>query len=187
MWTFTIASSVLLTVPQQSYAKLSQKALSVHEFCNSFLFKISFIFLREGREGERKGNKHWCERETSLNFLSYAPSLRLNLQPRHMPWSGIEPMTFRFVGWCPTKWATLVSCVILNLSLPNICLARPTGKQTNHFNLNTELAHLITGSIIDWLLACKLAEFGTRCHHLKYASISFAFSPAAMLCKTHRH
>ena len=75
MWTFTIASSVLLTVPQQSYAKLSQKALSVHEFCNSFLFKISFIFLREGREGERKGNKHWCERETSLNFLSYAPQL----------------------------------------------------------------------------------------------------------------
>ena len=36
------------------------------------------------------------------------PQLGQNLQPRHVPWPRIEPVTLCFVGWCATKWATLV-------------------------------------------------------------------------------
>lgn len=82
------------------------------------------------------------------------------------------------------KALVLINCVILNFSSPSIYLARPIGKQTSHFYLLfTELPCLITHFVIDWLLACESVDLGTRCHHVKYASISFAFSPAAMLCK----
>ena len=47
-------------------------------------------FRKRGREGEREGEKHRCERETSINCLSCTwPE-----QPRHVPWLGIEPR-----GW----------------------------------------------------------------------------------------
>ena len=56
--------------------------------------KVLWILERgEGREGGREREKHWCERETSRVLGS-------NLQPRHVPWPGIElwpfePMTFQ--------------------------------------------------------------------------------------------
>ena len=30
-------------------------------------------FREEGRKGEKEREKHWCERETSIRCLSYAP------------------------------------------------------------------------------------------------------------------
>ena len=48
------------------------------------------------------------------------PSQGPNLQPRHVPWPGIELVTFHFVGRCPARWATLLRalsywCVCLSL------------------------------------------------------------------------
>ena len=34
------------------------------------------------------------------------PNWGLNLQPRQVPWPGMELGTFCFAGWCPTNWAT---------------------------------------------------------------------------------
>ena len=33
----------------------------------------SYLFRERGREGEREGEKHRCERETYIGCLSYAP------------------------------------------------------------------------------------------------------------------
>ena len=44
----------------------------------------------------------------SIGCLLNKPLRTLNLQPRYVPWPGIQPMTFHFAGWCPTNWASLV-------------------------------------------------------------------------------
>ena len=63
-----------------------------------FFFKISFIlFFGEGK-GERKRG-----REASMcGCLLCAPSWGLGLQPRHVPWLEIEPVTLWFTGWHST-------------------------------------------------------------------------------------
>ena len=70
-----------------------------------------FIFRERGREGDREGEKHWCEREISIGCLLHAPSWEPGLQSRHMPRWRIEPATLLFVGWRPTHWATSVRAV----------------------------------------------------------------------------
>ena len=71
-------------------------ALTFIYFCKDFIY---FIF-REGEERE-KG------RETSMcGCLSRAPNQGPGLQPRHVPWLGIEPMTLWFAGVCSIHWAT---------------------------------------------------------------------------------
>ena len=61
-----------------------------------------FLTFREWRrEGEREGEKHPCARcvrETSIGCLSDAPNQGPGPQPRHVPWLGIEPATFRCTG-----------------------------------------------------------------------------------------
>ena len=47
------------------------------------------------------------ERENWLPLVG-ARIGRLNPQPRHVPWPGIEQVTFHFVGQHPTHWATPV-------------------------------------------------------------------------------
>ena len=71
------------------------------------LFKVNLIIFREmGREGGKKGEKHHCVRDTSASWLLHTPSWGPDLQPRHVPWLGIEPATLWFVGWCSIHWAT---------------------------------------------------------------------------------
>ena len=49
----------------------------------SFSFKVYlFIFRERGWEGERKGEKHWCKRETHITCPSYAPQLRTKPAPQ---------------------------------------------------------------------------------------------------------
>ena len=66
----------------------------------NFLFKEEFIYLflerGEGRE------KNIDVRENHRWLASQGP----NLQARHVPWPGINPMAFLFAGWCSTSWAT---------------------------------------------------------------------------------
>ena len=67
-----------------------------------FIFIFIFEFRGRGRAGEREGEKHWCEKYWLVASHMY-PKSGLNLQPRHVPWLGIEPVTFQFLGQCPTK------------------------------------------------------------------------------------
>ena len=70
---------------------------------NSHLRTCLFILEREeGREEERE--IHWCERETSIGRLLFAP--RPGIEPRYnVSWSGIEPTTF----WCMVQRSTQLS------------------------------------------------------------------------------
>ena len=54
-----------------------------------------FIFRERGREGDREGEKHHGVRETSICFLLHAPRQGPCPQPKHVPWLGIELVTFQ--------------------------------------------------------------------------------------------
>ena len=65
------------------------------------------IFLERGKErGKRGGEKHLCVREISISCLSHALNWGPNPQHRHLLWSGIEPVTFWFIGWYSIHWTT---------------------------------------------------------------------------------
>ena len=48
-------------------------------------FNILFIFRERGRDGERAGEKHQCEREKSVGCLLHAPNQGPGPQPRPQP------------------------------------------------------------------------------------------------------
>ena len=68
-----------------------------------------YLFLEQGerREKERERNIDVRGRHGSVASSTH-PNWGPNPQPRHAPWSGIEPATFHFAGWRPTNWARLV-------------------------------------------------------------------------------
>ena len=69
-------------------------------FFSSFLKKIYLLLERgEGRETER-------ERNINVWLLLASLSPGTCPQPRHVPWLGIEPVTFLFVGRHSIHWAT---------------------------------------------------------------------------------
>ena len=66
-----------------------------------FVCLLVFLLSPErGREGEREGEKHQCEKHSSVASCT-CPHQRPNPQPRHVPLLGIEPVTFPFAGQCP--------------------------------------------------------------------------------------
>ena len=65
----------------------------------SFFKRLYLFFRRRGREGERKGEKHWC---LEKHPLLAQPQPGPGWQPKHVSWLKIEPMTFRSVErWLP--------------------------------------------------------------------------------------
>ena len=77
-------------------------------------FKKDFIYLFLDRgEGKEK------ERERNINVWSslMGPPLETKpgLQPRHVPWLGIEPMTLWLTGWHSIHWATTARAELLPL------------------------------------------------------------------------
>ena len=83
-WPFGLQASVQSTEPHQT------------GLC------LLILERREGREGGRETsiqerNKYWSA------TLSTRPNQRLNLQPRHVPWPRIEPVTLRSMGWSSTQ------------------------------------------------------------------------------------
>ena len=77
-----------------------------------FNFLKDFIYLFPERGGRKKG------RETSVcGCLSRAPNWGAGLQPRHMPWLGIEPVTLWFAGQRSVHWATPARAQIHNFNL----------------------------------------------------------------------
>ena len=63
-----------------------------------FFFNILFIrFSREGKGGrKRRRETLMCER--NINCLWHTPSQGPGPQPSHVPWLGIQPVTFWFAG-----------------------------------------------------------------------------------------
>ena len=69
-------------------------------FLFSFLRFYLLIFREKGKE-----------RETYFSYTSHrlvASHKPQTPQPRHVPWPGIEPVTFQLIGQCPANWATPV-------------------------------------------------------------------------------
>ena len=96
--------------------------------CQFFVFTylltylLTYLFLESG-EGRAKGRENINVREKHRLVASRIyPDQRLNPQPRHVPWLGIELLTFHFAGWCPTKWATPVRArlSILTVSISKV-------------------------------------------------------------------
>ena len=94
--------------------------MKIGQFFKDFIY----LFLEKEGKGERMRG-----RETYINCLSHAPSWGCGMQPRHVPRPGIKPVTFWFVRWYPTHWATPVR-EIWDTSLKSA---------TNHFEPNPEL------------------------------------------------
>ena len=73
---------------QYSFKKVLKFCISYHHLRTCLL-----ILEKEGRGREREGEKHQSERS------NWGP----NPQPRHVPWLGMELVTFWFVGWCSNQ------------------------------------------------------------------------------------
>ena len=74
-----------------------------------FFFKdyLIYLFLREwGREEEQEREKHQYVRDTSVSCLSYDSNWGPGLQPKHVPWLGIELVTPWVASWCSIHWVT---------------------------------------------------------------------------------
>ena len=81
-----------------------------------------FIFRERGRR-DKERKKHRCMRDTSISCLLHAPNRGPGLQPRHVPWLGVEPATFQFTGQHSVRWATLARARQRFLARTmNICL-----------------------------------------------------------------
>ena len=78
-----------------------------------FLKYFIYLFLekREWRDKERERNIDVREKHQLVVSLTL-PDQGPNVQPRHVPWPGIKPVTFLYAGWCPTNWATPVRAVV---------------------------------------------------------------------------
>ena len=127
-WTFIQFSSWLFTT---SYLGTALEFQSLKDKCyvlvfclvGSFLFKVLFIYLflerGEGRKTERERSIK-VERDTSIGCLSPPHNWGPGLQPRHVPWLGIEPVTFQFAGQRSVHWATPARAICLFVWLPDL-------------------------------------------------------------------
>ena len=71
-----------------------------------------FIFTERGRKGKKQGEKHWCERETSISLRSYVSPRNLTCNPGMCP-DREQTRDPPLCGQQPTNWATpvvLFSC-----------------------------------------------------------------------------
>ena len=89
--------------------------LSIHKSENIELYRyflgFIFLFLERGKGGKKKGKKHQCV------VASHAPPYwGHDPQPRHVPWLGIEPVTFCVTSLSSIHWAipARVSYTVLN-------------------------------------------------------------------------
>ena len=106
---YTIINSVPFAVKDANpvyeiFKWSSEKAIACLETNVAiFLKKILCIYFK----GEEKGgDEHHCVRETLTTWLLHILCWGPGLEPRHAPWLGIKPVTFRFVGWCSIHWDT---------------------------------------------------------------------------------
>ena len=70
-----------------------------------FICYWNFSFLG-GFFGEGKGGRKRARETSMCGCLLCAPYWELGLQPRHVPWLVIEPVTLWVSGWRSIHWAT---------------------------------------------------------------------------------
>ena len=106
IWTAVFSSWFIQTLPvrQSGPERNGHKGYHTSRFWVCFFFFPhwrTFIDFRErGREEERE-RENIDVREKHRSVASHTrPDWGSNPQPRHVPWSGIEPVTFQFTGWC---------------------------------------------------------------------------------------
>ena len=67
-----------------------------------YLHPRTHLLTLEGKRGRETG-QHWCDRKTLMAACCMHPNQGPNPQPRHVPWPGVEPVTFHLAKQCPTK------------------------------------------------------------------------------------
>ena len=71
--------------------------------------KWFYLFLERGEGRQKKTDRNIDVRGKHRSVVpSMCPDQGLNPQPRRVPWPGIAPATFCFVGQHSSNWATLV-------------------------------------------------------------------------------
>ena len=95
----------------------------VYSFCfNPHLRKCLLILERgEGRKRERERNTDVREKHRRVAIHTH-PDRGPNLQPKHVPWPEIAPMTFQFKGWCSNQWTTPARAGWYILKTPEVIL-----------------------------------------------------------------
>ena len=90
-WPFGLQAGIQSTEPHQPEQIIS--------------FLGVYLFILERGEGRERGrDTSMCERYiVQIGCLSHAPNWGPGLQPRHIPWPGIEPVTFGFIGCQSTE------------------------------------------------------------------------------------
>ena len=91
---------------------------------SDFFNKRFYLFIFREKGGRKRGRETamW---ERNIDWLPPAcPNQGPGLQPRHVPWLGIEPVTFLFAGCCSIHWATAARAVCLNKFLVTLLCAQ---------------------------------------------------------------
>ena len=89
----------------------------------NFFKKILFIYFWREQKGGRKR-----VREISISCLSYMLNQEPSLQPRHVPWLGIQLATLHFARRRPTHWTTyFIKCFFLHLLIWSCCFYPSSG------------------------------------------------------------
>ena len=86
------------------------------------------------------GRKRWgetsmCEIKHQSVASCTPPSQGPGLQPRHVPWLGIEPGTFWFMEWCSTHWAAPVGAFRRFIAM-SIKTVRQTLRSVKHCQIS---------------------------------------------------
>ena len=71
----------------------------------SVFLKIFYLLIFRGERRERGKETSVCG---CLSHTYWEPSL----QPRHVPWLGMDPATTCFTGWCSIHWNTPARAII---------------------------------------------------------------------------
>ena len=79
------------------FLKDGNEVVSASRQLNFYFFSRFFFIFREG-EGRRKRERNIYVQEIHGLVASHAPNWGPGLQPRHVPWLGIKPVTFWFAG-----------------------------------------------------------------------------------------
>ena len=88
-----------------SLCRTQPNQLSHHQsglLSNSLFFKCIYLLLGGGEGRERNIN---VQEKYQLVASWTSPIWEPGLQPRHVPWLGIEPATFWAAGWHSVHWA----------------------------------------------------------------------------------
>ena len=91
-------------VPSQHYCLL-QKSATLNSGILSFFFLRFYLFTFREKERQRERERNNNMRETSVSCLLHTTNQGPGPQPRHVPWLGIEPVTFQFTSWHSSHWA----------------------------------------------------------------------------------